>query len=59
MSRPAEASRRLGDVVVQGEDLGRWVTAQRYGWEQLLPAQQWILENTLGLQAAEEDKQPV
>ncbi|WP_457467480.1 hypothetical protein [Streptomyces sp. TE4109] len=42
----------MGDVVVQGEDLGRWVTAQRYGWEQLLPAQQWILENTLGLQAA-------
>ncbi|MCX4399625.1 MULTISPECIES: hypothetical protein [unclassified Streptomyces] len=48
-----------GDVVVQGEDLGRWVTAQRYGWEQLLPAQQWILGNTLGLQAAEEDERPV
>ncbi|WP_405720912.1 helicase associated domain-containing protein [Streptomyces sp. NBC_00046] len=49
----------VGNVVVQGEDLGRWVTAQRYGWEQLLPAQQWILENTLGLQAAEEDERPV
>ncbi|WP_331750793.1 helicase associated domain-containing protein [Streptomyces sp. NBC_00046] len=48
-----------GDVVVQGEDLGRWVTAQRFGWEQLLPAQQWILENTLGLQAAGEDERPV
>ncbi|MER5618867.1 helicase associated domain-containing protein [Streptomyces sp. NPDC002215] len=48
-----------GDVVVQGEDLGRWVNAQRFGWEQLLAAQQWILENSLGLQAAEEDERPV
>ncbi|MFB7214661.1 helicase associated domain-containing protein [Streptomyces sp. NPDC056255] len=48
-----------GDVVVQGEDLRRWVNAQRFGWEQLLPVQQWILENTLGLQAAEEGEQPV
>ncbi|MEL5957120.1 helicase associated domain-containing protein [Streptomyces sp. CLV115] len=48
-----------GDVVVQGEDLGRWVTAQRLGWEQLLPVQQWILENTLGLQPAEEHERPV
>ncbi|WP_406156409.1 helicase associated domain-containing protein [Streptomyces sp. NBC_01005] len=37
------------DVLVQGEDLGRWVNAQRFGWEQLLPAQEWILENTLKL----------
>ncbi|MEV6147391.1 helicase associated domain-containing protein [Streptomyces sp. NPDC051992] len=48
-----------GDVVVQGEDLGRWVTAQRYGWEQLLPAQQWILENTLKITPAEADERPV
>ncbi|MER5618757.1 helicase associated domain-containing protein [Streptomyces sp. NPDC002215] len=48
-----------GNVVVQGEDLGRWVNAQRFGWEQLLAAQQWILENTLGLRAAEEDERPV
>ncbi|MGW1411640.1 helicase associated domain-containing protein [Streptomyces sp. NPDC002403] len=48
-----------GDVVVQGEDLGRWVPAQRFGWEQLLPVQQWILENTLGLRAAWEDERPV
>ncbi len=47
-SRPAEPSRRprAGDVVVQGQDLGRWVTAQRFGWEQFLPVQRWILENT-------------
>ncbi|WP_326770969.1 helicase associated domain-containing protein (plasmid) [Streptomyces sp. NBC_01591] len=48
-----------GDVVVQGEDLGRWVNAQRYGWEQLLPVQQWILENTLTITPAEEDERPV
>ncbi|MFF1650476.1 hypothetical protein [Streptomyces sp. NPDC058240] len=29
-----------GKVVVQGEDLGRWVSAQRHGWEQFVPAQQ-------------------
>ncbi|MFI5752527.1 Helicase associated domain protein [Streptomyces sp. NPDC051644] len=48
-----------GGVVVQGEDLGRWVTAQRFGWEQLLPVQQWILENTLKITPAEEDERPV
>ncbi|MGY3061489.1 hypothetical protein ACVWZD_005787 [Streptomyces sp. TE3672] len=49
----------VGGFVVQGEDLGRWVTAQRFGWEQLLPAQQWILENALGLQAAGGNERPV
>ncbi|WP_326770785.1 helicase associated domain-containing protein (plasmid) [Streptomyces sp. NBC_01591] len=28
-------------------------------WQQLLPTQQWLLENTLGLQAAGEEEQPV
>ncbi|MGW0960816.1 helicase associated domain-containing protein [Streptomyces gelaticus] len=45
-----------GDVVVQGEDLGRWVNAQRLGWEQLLPVQQWLLENTLGLEPVKEER---
>ncbi|MFE3152357.1 MULTISPECIES: helicase associated domain-containing protein [unclassified Streptomyces] len=49
----------MGDVVVQGENLGRWVNPQRFGWDQLLPAQQWILENTLKLTPAEEDERPV
>jgi len=48
-----------GHVVVQGEDLGRWVTAQRHGFEQLLPAQQWLLENVLGLEPAGEEERPV
>lgn len=33
-------------IVVQGEGLGRRVTARRFGWEQLLSVQQWIRENT-------------
>ncbi|MFB8039074.1 Helicase associated domain protein [Streptomyces sp. NPDC056004] len=48
-----------GKVIVQGEDLGRWVTVQRHGWEQLLPAQQWLLENVLGIEPAEEAERPV
>ncbi|MEU1201276.1 Helicase associated domain protein [Streptomyces sp. NPDC005813] len=38
-----------GEVVVQGEDLGTWITAQRAGWEQLMPAQQYLLE-TIGIE---------
>ncbi|MGW1108038.1 helicase associated domain-containing protein [Streptomyces sp. NPDC002540] len=48
-----------GDVVVQGEDLGRWVNAQRLGWEQLLPVQRWLLENTLKITPAEDNGRPV
>ncbi|MFE7045647.1 hypothetical protein ACFU9X_41475 [Streptomyces atratus] len=48
-----------GDVVVQGEGLGRWVNAQRFGWEQLLPVQQWLLENTLKVTPAREEERPV
>ncbi|MFB7598352.1 Helicase associated domain protein [Streptomyces sp. NPDC056160] len=40
-----------GQVIVQGEDLGAWVTAQRTGWDRLLPAQQYLLES-LGLEPA-------
>ncbi|SFY44175.1 helicase associated domain-containing protein (plasmid) [Streptomyces atratus] len=35
------------------------MNAQRFGWEQLLPVQQWILENTLKVTPAEEDERPV
>ncbi|MER5503138.1 Helicase associated domain protein [Streptomyces sp. NPDC002561] len=36
-----------GAVVVQGEDLGRWVAAQRdaEAWERLVPAQRMLLES--------------
>ncbi|MGV9349465.1 helicase associated domain-containing protein [Streptomyces spiralis] len=47
-----------GEVIVQGEDLGAWVAAQRLGWDKLLPAQQWLLESTLGLEPAGADERP-
>ncbi|MFF7680967.1 Helicase associated domain protein [Actinacidiphila glaucinigra] len=45
-----------GEVSVQGEDLGAWVQAQRLGWDALLPAQAWMLENMLHLTPAEPDE---
>ncbi|MET8788467.1 Helicase associated domain protein [Streptomyces sp. NPDC004589] len=47
-----------GELVVQGEDLGAWTTAQRLGWDKLLPAQQWLLDSVLGLEPAGEDERP-
>ncbi|MFF3489669.1 helicase associated domain-containing protein [Streptomyces sp. NPDC002701] len=38
-----------GELVVQGEDLGTWITTQRAGWDRLMPAQQYLLE-TLGIE---------
>ncbi|MCC2280293.1 helicase associated domain-containing protein, partial [Streptomyces sp. ET3-23] len=48
-----------GEMVVQGEDLGRWATACRHSWDDLLPVQQWLLENILNLTPAEEHQQPL
>ncbi|MYT74963.1 helicase [Streptomyces sp. SID8367] len=48
-----------GVLVVQGEDLGAWVHAQRLGWNKLGTAQQWLLESVLGVEEASEDEQPV
>lgn len=45
-------------MVVQGEDLGLWVRAQRLGWERLAFAQRWLLEHTLGLAPAAEEERP-
>ncbi|MER5931930.1 Helicase associated domain protein [Streptomyces sp. NPDC002054] len=47
-----------GEAVVQGEDLGAWVRAQRLGWERLGWAQHWLLEHTLGLAPATESERP-
>ncbi|MFJ5220300.1 Helicase associated domain protein [Streptomyces sp. NPDC088354] len=47
-----------GQVSVQGEDLGAWVQAQRIGWEQLLPAQAWMLQNMLHLTPADPSERP-
>ena len=34
-----------GELIVQGEDLGAWIATQRAGWEQLTPAQKFLLES--------------
>ncbi|MBM9506679.1 Helicase associated domain protein [Streptomyces sp. KK5PA1] len=47
-----------GQMTLQGEDLGAWVQAQRLDWDQLLPAQQWMLENMLHLTPAEASERP-
>ncbi|MFJ4585182.1 DEAD/DEAH box helicase [Streptomyces echinatus] len=47
-----------GVVVHQGEDLGRWVRAQRLGWDKLTTVQQWMLEHILGIQPASDDEKP-
>ncbi|MFK0043747.1 Helicase associated domain protein [Streptomyces sp. NPDC090741] len=47
-----------GEVVVQGEDLGRWVRGQRLAWEQLTWAQRWLLEHTLGVMEASASERP-
>ncbi|MFG2025667.1 helicase associated domain-containing protein [Streptomyces sp. NPDC048825] len=45
-------------VVHQGEDLGRWVRAQRFGWDELTGVQQWMCEHILGIEPAAEDEKP-
>ncbi|WP_443061758.1 helicase associated domain-containing protein [Streptomyces sp. NBC_00455] len=47
-----------GEVLRQGEDLGRWVTSVRYGWDQLSGVQQWMCEQVLGITPASEDEKP-
>ncbi|MBT3150053.1 Helicase associated domain protein [Streptomyces sp. CHD11] len=47
-----------GDVVHQGEDLGRWVRTVRYGWDKLTTVQQWLCEQVLGIEPATEDEKP-
>lgn len=51
---PTEA----GEVLRQGEDLGRWVRSVRYGWDRLTTVQQWMCENVLGIEPADEDEKP-
>ncbi|MFC8076843.1 Helicase associated domain protein [Streptomyces sp. NPDC057307] len=47
-----------GEVVRQGEDLGRWVTSVRHGWDQLTGVQQWMCEQVLGITPATEEEKP-
>ncbi|MEU3342791.1 helicase associated domain-containing protein [Streptomyces sp. NPDC006668] len=43
---------QAGELIVQGEDLGAWITTQRAGWEQLTPAQRFLLES-VGVEPAD------
>ncbi|MFC7924559.1 DEAD/DEAH box helicase [Streptomyces cinereoruber] len=47
-----------GEVVRQGEDLGRWVRAQRLGFDKLSSVQQWMCEHVLGITPATEEEKP-
>ncbi|MGR6975241.1 Helicase associated domain protein [Streptomyces cynarae] len=47
-----------GEVVHQGEDLGRWVRSVRIGWDKLTTVQQWMCEHILGIQPAGENERP-
>ncbi len=47
-----------GDVVHQGEDLGRWVRSVRLGWDKLTAVQQWMCEHILGIQPAGPEERP-
>ncbi|GHB67340.1 helicase [Streptomyces viridiviolaceus] len=47
-----------GDVVHQGEDLGRWVRSVRLGWDKLTTVQQWMCEHILGISPAGENEKP-
>lgn len=40
------------------EDIGRWVRAQRLGWDKLTAVQQWMCEQVLGITPATEDEKP-
>lgn len=51
---PTEA----GEVLRQGEDLGRWVQSVRYGWDLLTTVQQWMCEQILGITPAPEEEKP-
>ncbi|WP_328686668.1 Helicase associated domain protein [Streptomyces caniferus] len=57
-----EAGRTLptepGDVMHQGEDLGRWVLSVRLAWDNLTTVQQWMCEQVLGIEPAAEDEKP-
>ncbi|GHH57736.1 helicase associated domain-containing protein [Streptomyces candidus] len=47
-----------GEILRQGEDLGRWVQTVRHGWDQLTSVQQWMCEQVLGITPASEDEKP-
>jgi hypothetical protein len=53
-----ELPTKPGTVIVQGDDLGRWVQQQRLGFDKLSTAQQWMLHHTLGATPPHNDEVP-
>ncbi|MDX3186611.1 Helicase associated domain protein [[Kitasatospora] papulosa] len=49
---------RPGQALAQGEDLGRWVQTVRTGWDKLTGAQQWMCDQVLGIEPADEAEKP-
>ncbi|OEJ63595.1 helicase [Streptomyces agglomeratus] len=49
---------RAGEILRQGEDLGRWVMSVRLGWDRLTGVQQWMCEHVLGIAPVSEDEKP-
>ncbi|MFE9453704.1 Helicase associated domain protein [Streptomyces sp. NPDC006739] len=47
-----------GEAVRQGEDLGRWVRAQRLGWDELSVGRRWLCAHVLGIEPASEEERP-
>ncbi|MEU1932491.1 Helicase associated domain protein, partial [Streptomyces sp. NPDC019826] len=47
-----------GQALAQGEDLGRWVQTVRKRWDKLTGAQQWMCDQVLGIEPAEEAEKP-
>ncbi|WP_439333416.1 helicase associated domain-containing protein [Streptomyces cahuitamycinicus] len=47
-----------GEVVHQGEDLGRRVRSVRMGRDKLTGVQQWMCEHILGIQPATQNEKP-
>ncbi|MFH8663244.1 helicase associated domain-containing protein, partial [Streptomyces afghaniensis] len=58
LEQGGELPTKPGTVLVQSEDLGRWVRAQRLGWDKLTGVQQWMCENILGIHPATEHEKP-
>lgn len=49
---------RDGQLIIQGEDIGRWVQAQQTQWGTLSAVQQWLLTEILGFTTSEDKQAP-
>ncbi|MDX2647526.1 helicase associated domain-containing protein [Streptomyces sp. PA03-1a] len=49
---------RDAQLVIQGEDMGRWIHTQQTQWDTLTTVQQWLLTEILGITTAPEERTP-